>query len=352
MSWYLTCGPEQDVILSSRVRLARNVDTYPFTGHLDDQQAVELSQKIRDSIYAANSKMPDLYRDLDLTELTDVACEALVEQRLISEELLHSPNKRRKAASRVVISNDESVSIMIGEEDHIRIQAMTPGLDLQSAYKQAEEIALLVEERLPIAYDELFGFLTACPTNTGTGMRASVMAHLPGLTHYKQIDQLRRKLDRMGFTVRGAYGEHSKAVGCLYQISNQVTLGLSELDILSDLRSIIDQIIQLERKARQKMQEHSGTKLEDKLYRNLGVLQQARYISGAEALERISDLALAIELGYFTDLDFKTIKKLLAAIGAGTIQQSCGEQLSADQCANHRAKKIRDILYKEITNKE
>ena len=114
--------------------------------------------------------MPDLYRDLDLTELTDVACEALVEQRLISEELLHSPNKRRKAASRVVISNDESVSIMIGEEDHIRIQAMTPGLDLQSAYKQAEEIALLVEERLPIAYDELF-VLTACPTNTGTGMR-------------------------------------------------------------------------------------------------------------------------------------------------------------------------------------
>ena len=104
MSWYLTCGPEQDVILSSRVRLARNVDTYPFTGHLDDQQAVELSQKIRDSIYAANSKMPDLYRDLDLTELTDVACEALVEQRLISEELLHSPNKRRKAASRVVMA--------------------------------------------------------------------------------------------------------------------------------------------------------------------------------------------------------------------------------------------------------
>ncbi|HHX37694.1 MAG TPA: protein arginine kinase [Clostridiaceae bacterium] len=352
MSWYLTVGPEQDVILSSRVRLARNVKTYPFTGHLDDEQAVELSQKIRDSIFAANSKMPELYKDLDLTELNDVACEALVEQRLISDELLHSPNKRRKAASRVVISNDESVSIMIGEEDHIRIQAMTPGLDLKTAYKKAEEVAILIEEKLPIAYDELFGFLTACPTNTGTGMRASIMAHLPGLTQFKQIERLRRQLDRMGFTVRGAYGEHSKAVGSLYQISNQVTLGLSELDILNDLRSIVEQVIVWERKARKKLQERQGVELTDRLYRNLGVLQQARRISGEEALQRISDLALGVELGYFTDIDQKTIKALLASIGAGTIQQSCGDVLSATECADRRAEKIRDILYKKRTNEE
>lgn len=350
MTWYLDCGPESDVVLSSRVRLARNLTSHPFTARLKPEEAVRMSAEIRDAFYSANSSMRSLYRDIELPELSEIACQAMAEKRLISDELLQGKQRRKSQASRVIISNDESVSIMIGEEDHIRIQAMSPGLDLESTYRKAEEIAILIEEKMPVAYDEQFGFLTACPTNTGTGMRASVMLHLPGLTALKQISGLQRRLDRMGFTVRGAYGEHSKAEGDLYQISNQVTLGLSERDILGDFSSIVGQIIGLEREARKRLKDGLGIKLEDRVWRNLGILQQARQLTAQEALTRLSDIALGVELGYLQPpIDQSLVKRAMAGIGAGSIQQKNGREMDPAERDRYRATFIRNLLKNAAT---
>lgn len=353
MSWYLETGPDSDVVLSSRVRLARNVAGHAFTADLDPQAAADLFKRIRDAIFQANDRMPKQYRDLDLKALDDLTAGVLVEQRLISEDLKKACGSGANQPGRVVISTDEAVSVMIGEEDHIRIQAMAPGLDLQEAYQRAEEMAVLLEEKLPTAYDEQFGFLTACATNTGTGMRASAMVHLPGLTATRQMTSLQQQLERIGFSLRGAYGEHSRADGCLYQISNQVTLGLTEGDILSETEMIVDRVISLERQVRQELKEQGGLALEDRLWRQYGLLTTARRLTGQEGLNACSDLALGVEIGLFDFLDAKDIKGLLAALGPASVQQRAGRLLEAPERDIERATIIRALLKdKEKNTKE
>lgn len=345
MSWYLTAGPESDVILSSRVRLARNILNYPFSNRMDDRLAQQLADEICSAIYAANAQMPALYQDIDLPDMDDTACLALIERRLISDELLRGRKGRSRRTSRVLIRRDEAVSVMIGEEDHLRIQAMTPGLDLDQANRLAEEMAVLIEEKMAVAYSEQYGFLTACPTNTGTGMRASVMAHLPGLTEIGQIAGLKRRLERLGFAVRGAYGEGSDAGACQYQISNQVTLGLSEADILTDLKHIVQQVMVLERQARQKLKEQSGPELDDRMARNLAVLRSARLMSYPEALRRISDLALGVDLDLIQEpgLGPETIKQMLNQIGPWTLARQIGHPLEETARRALRADVLRQL---------
>ncbi len=229
--WYESCGPQSDVVVSSRIRLARNIKDAAFPNKLSLQDQRKLNERIKEAFFNSNAQMEKLYLDVDLSTLSAVEQELLVEKRLISPALLNAAHPVE-----VLIRKDEAVSIMLGEEDHIRIQAMSAGFDLDSAYQEAVQAAILLEEQLPIAYCERLGFLTACPTNTGTGLRASVMMHLPALSELNQIKNLQVQLGQLGMTVRGAMGEGSKGSFCLYQISNQITLGLSEADLIADLK--------------------------------------------------------------------------------------------------------------------
>jgi len=339
MTWYIDQGPDSDVIISSRVRLARNLDRYPFPHKLDKKQARDVAKEIVEAFYGSEQDRKRHYVDVDLSTLSAEDLESLVEKRLISEDLA-----REKAGARAIISRDESLSLMVNEEDHIRIQSMKAGLDLEGAYQSAYLVALSLEQSLPLAYSEQYGFLTACPTNTGTGMRASVMAHLPGLVQSGQIRAVLESLGKMGFAVRGLYGEHSKAEGNLFQISNQLTLGLSEEDLLSDLRRMIQQMLEKERQARRMLYQKPPIDLEDRVERALALLRNARLMTTEEAQKLISEVRLGVAMGILLDVNIPTLNRIASVIGPASIQKANGRPLNAQERDMARATLIRDLL--------
>lgn len=339
MTWYIDQGPDSDVIISSRVRLARNLDRYPFPHKLDKKQARDVAKEIVEAFYGSEQDRKRHYVDVDLSTLSAEDLESLVEKRLISEDLA-----REKAGARAIISRDESLSLMVNEEDHIRIQSMKAGLDLEGAYQSAYLVALSLEQSLPLAYSEQYGFLTACPTNTGTGMRASVMAHLPGLVQSGQIRAVLESLGKMGFAVRGLYGEHSKVEGNLFQISNQLTLGLSEEDLLSDLRRMIQQMLEKERQARRMLYQKSPIDLEDRVERALALLRNARLMTTEEAQKLISEVRLGVAMGILLDVNIPTLNRIASVIGPASIQKANGRPLNAQERDMARATLIRDLL--------
>ena len=341
MTWYIDQGPESDVIISSRVRLARNHDRYPFPHKLDKKQARQVAQEIVDAFYDADQERKRHYVDVDLSSLSAEDLDSLVEKRLISEDLA-----REMAGARAIISRDESLSLMINEEDHIRIQSMKAGLDLEGAYQAAYLVSLSLEQSLPLAYSEQYGFLTACPTNTGTGMRASVMAHLPGLVQAGNIRAVLESLGKMGFAVRGLYGEHSKAEGSLFQISNQLTLGLSEDDLLSDLRRMVQQLLEKERQARKALYQKSPVDLEDRAERSLALLRSARLMTHEEAQKLVSEVRLGVSLGILRDVTPQTLNRIASVMGPASIQKASGRQMNARERDTARASLIRDLLKK------
>lgn len=339
MTWYIDQGPDSDVIISSRVRLARNLDRYPFPHRMDKKQANEAAKEIVDAFYGTDKERKRQYVDIDLATLSAEDLESLVEKRLISDDLA-----REVKSARAIISRDESLSLMINEEDHIRIQSMKAGLDLEGAYQAAYLIALSLEQSLPLAYSEQYGFLTACPTNTGTGMRASVMAHLPGLVQAGHIRAVLESLGKMGFAVRGLYGEHSKAEGDLFQISNQLTLGLSEEDLLSDLRRMIQQLLEKERQARRLLYQKTPVELDDRAERSLALLRSARLMTTEEAQKLISEVRLGVALGILRDVTPQTLNRISSIIGPASIQKANGRQLNARERDMARATLMRDLL--------
>ncbi len=343
MTWYIDRGPNSDFIVSSRARLARNLKGHLFPNRMTAEQARSLALEVSESFFRANSGMHERYLDVDLSALTPEERLSLVERRLISDDLL------KHSGGRAIISRDESASIMINEEDHIRIQAMAPGFDVRSAYEEAVNIAKIFEEQLPIAYDRQYGFLTACPTNTGTGLRASVMMHLPGITERGQIRGLVENLQKLGFTVRGNYGENSAASGYLYQISNQITLGLGEEDLISDLEKAVTQTMELERAARKMIYEANPLQTEDKVYRALAILQSARILSSEEALKLISDVRLGVELKIVGNVSPEQLNRLQISIGPGTIQKAAGHSLDTVDRDRYRANLCRRVMSQRLS---
>ncbi len=344
--WYETCGPQADVVVSSRIRLARNLKDSSFPNKLGLQDQRKLNDRIKEAFYSTNEHMHKLYLNLDLATLSAVEQELLVEKRLISPALMNAAHPVE-----ALIRKDEAVSIMLGEEDHIRIQAMRAGLDLDNAYQEALQAALLVEEKLPIAYEEQLGFLTACPTNTGTGLRASVMLHLPALSELGQIKNLQAQLGQLGMTIRGAMGEGTKGSFNLFQLSNQITLGLSEEDLIADLKKATEQTINLEQNARKELLTHKRLMMEDRLFRSKGLLESARILSQDEAEKLLSDLRWGVELGFFTDLSLEDVTALMSACGRAQVQRCAGQALSSDKRDELRAKQIREKLL-ETRNKK
>lgn len=351
MSWYLSRGKDWDVVLSSRVRLARDIDGYSFPHLMAEDKKVEVRDKVISAITSISGNGRGEYVTLNMDLLPEADRRALVEKHLISDDLAKGGIGRS-----VCISRDESVSILINEEDHIRIQVMDAGFTLDKAYKKAEEIAIALEKALPVAYSDQYGFLTACPTNTGTGMRASVMVHLPALTMLGRMQPLIDGLSQAGFTVRGYLGEHSQANGNIYQMSNQITLGITEGNILLSFKRMVEEVILLERKLRKELFENNPDKITDRVYRAYGELQYARMITDAEAMKKISDLRLGISLGFFKEQTEETMAKLAAFIGAAGVQKDSGEMLSVRQQEIRRADIVRRMLaenaVKESAEKE
>ena len=287
MIWYK--NNNSDIVVSTRIRLARNLDKTPFPNALKDTK--EVTEKIKNAILGSNSTLAKDFDFIDLDNTPTIRKQEMAEEHLISPVMCEGKGKS------VLVSKDKTMSIMLMEEDHIRLQIIKDGYALEDAYSLASKVDDVIEENVTYAFDNDFGYLTACPTNTGTGMRASVMLHLPALTMTENINKVIASAGSLGIEVRGLYGEGTKAYGSLYQISNRVTLGMTEEQSLERLKNIVGQVIEMETKARKALTDNSMDALSDKLYRSYGTLKYARSISSSEAKSLLSDVMLGQNLG-------------------------------------------------------
>lgn len=287
MIWYK--NNNSDIVVSTRIRLARNVDKTPFPNALKDTK--EVTEKIKNAVLGGNST---LAKDFDFIDLDNTP---LIRKQELAEEHLISPVMCEVKGKSVMISKDRTMSIMLMEEDHIRLQIIKDGFALDEAYSLASKVDDVIEENITYAFDNDFGYLTACPTNTGTGMRASVMMHLPALTMTENINRVISSAGSLGIEVRGLYGEGTKAYGNLYQISNRITLGLSESQVIEKLTNVVNQIIDMETKARNMLKEKNYDVIADRLFRSYGTLKYARSVSSSEAKSLLSDVMLGQSLG-------------------------------------------------------
>jgi len=336
--WMREVGPENDIVLSTRIRLARNIadEIFPVIAN-KEQQA-----KINDFFYENYNKRAfrnyGTFELIDVTELSHIEKSVLVEKHLISPYLAKAP------AGATLVAENEQVSIMINEEDHIRMQLYFPGFQLKTALDEAFLLDDWLEEKIDYAFDEDTGYLTSCSTNIGTGMRASVMIHLPALVFTKNINRMIPAINQLGFVVRGIYGEGSEALGNIFQISNQITLGKSEADIVEDLQSIIVKLVEQERDARARLMERSREHVENQIFRSYGILKYSRIMESKEAATRISNVKLGIDLGIIDHLSHTILNELMVLTKPGFLQHYANKVLTSSERDVLRATLIRERL--------
>jgi len=336
--WLRGSGPMSEVVISSRIRLARNVAGYPFLAKCSRGQRTTLEHKIRDTILGANISPQTLYVDLENAPDTD-------RQLLVERHLISKPHAAAEGARGVAIGENETISIMINEEDHLRIQVLRSGLQLEEAWDQINKLDDLLEAKLDYSFHPRFGYLTACPTNIGTGIRVSVMLHLPALKITGEIEKVFRAAKDMRLAVRGLYGEGTEATGDFYQISNQTTLGKSEEEFISDFKHlVIPKIIDYEHQARRILAKERTVGLDDKVYRALGVLRCARLISSEETLNLLSHLRLGVNLERIKEIELRTINELFLLTQPAHLQKLHGKKLDGDARKQARADYIRSRL--------
>jgi protein arginine kinase len=333
--WLEPTGPDSDIVLSTRVRLARNVAGREFSSRLRPADQLELEGQLRAAIGTAQ---PD-GAWFDLEGLSEIDRRCLVERHLISRELAAGSGPRG-----VAVDPTQQVAVMANEEDHLRIQTILSGLQLAEAWQAADALDDRIEQTVSYAYSPRLGYLTACPTNAGTGLRASVMLHLPGLVLARQIEKVFRAVSRMRLAVRGLYGEGTHASGDFYQISNQASLGKSEDEILASLGAVIPQIVDYERKARHALDTESPTALDDKLFRAWGILTHARSISSEETLMLLSAVRLGVHLGRLDGVSITTVNELFLLTRPGHVQRIRGAELAEAERDSARADYIRKRL--------
>jgi protein arginine kinase len=335
--WLSSEAEESELVLSSRVRIARNLDKRSFTHGASAQVLAE----IRDESKAALADCPSIAGALviDMDEVPESDRMLLAERRLISLEMAKSYLNRS-----LVAMPDEQISIMINEEDHLRIQSFEPGLAMQKAFERIGGLDGEIDARLCYAYSEELGYLTACPTNVGTGLRVSAMVHLPGLVHNKDIGQVLDGLRNIRLTVRGIYGEGSDIIGNFFQVSNSITLGLSEEDTVKNLEGHIRKVLEFEKKARSVLLKKARSLLEDKIWRAYGILKTARLVTSKEAMSLISAVRLGIGLGIITDCKLSTLNELFIMIQPMHLQKLHERVLKAEERDRSRADYIRARL--------
>ena len=339
-SWMKEEGPQGDIVLGTRCRLARNLEGIAFPGTADREQLKEILTRVQRAVPALQSIGDFTYQEMATVD--SLAREVLVEAHLVSPG--HVENPQHKA---VIINSEGNVSIMVNEEDHLRIQVLKPGLQLNEAWELADQIDDVLEKELDFAFDLTLGYLTSCPTNVGTALRASVMLHLPALRRLEKIQEIFGTVSKFGLTVRGLYGEGSYVWGNDFQLTNQVTLGHKEEEIIEYLGRFTEQILHSERQAREYLlEEERRLETEDWLYRSYGILQNARTMTSREAMELLSALKLGVDLEVIKLKDPESLKQLLVQIRSGHLQQIMGQPLPVQERDRLRASLIRETLQK------
>lgn len=335
--WLKGTGPKSNIVISSRVRLARNLSDYPFYNRTTAEGKKSVLEEAKNA--AAKTKSLKKTFFLSMNNITELDRQFLVERHLMSPEHATDP-----AYKGLVIDDAEVVSIMINEEDHLRMQVLQSGYNLDHAWEVIDEIDTDLSEKLHYAFSTRLGYLTACPTNTGTGLRGSVMLHLPALSITNQITNIFQAISKLGLTMRGLYGEGTEATGDFYQISNQVTLGYSEKDLLDNIKKIIDKIISRENSTREMLLSKNKEETQDKIWRAMGTLRSARIVTSAEAITLLSVVRLGVNLGMIKDIELKTINELFVFTQPAHLQKLEGKILSPKERDLKRAELIRSKI--------
>ncbi len=335
--WMKGTGPESDIVISTRLRLARNVREFPFLTQATPEARSRYATAIRSEI--ESSALAGRVSYFNLPGLDPIDRLFLVERHLISREHANQDGDRG-----VAFAPEETLSIMINEEDHLRIQVLRSGFELATAFSEIDQVDDLLESRLTWAFSPQFGYLTACPTNVGTAMRVSVMLHLPALVLTKQLEKVFASLNRISFTVRGLYGEGTQATGDFYQISNQSTLGKTEAEILSEMSEVVPAIARFERTWREKLVEENRSKLEDKIFRAYGILRNARLITSEEAMELLSFVRLGLNLNLLPEVTQKQVNEIFIFSQPAHLQKVFRQLLEPQERDEARARYVRERL--------
>jgi protein arginine kinase len=335
--WLSGEGPHSDLVLSTRIRLARNLGTVPFTHRARDEQLQGVLVSVAGAAQRAHGFEDALL--LKMSDMTAVDRQVLVERHLVSHELGDGARPRG-----ILVAPDERVSLMINEEDHLRLQAMTPGFQLAEAWAIADAADDELDQSLDFAFSEEIGYLTSCPTNAGTGLRASVLIHLPALVLLEEIQKVLKSIMQVGLNVRGLYGEHSEVMGNLFQISNQTTLGRSERDSIESLDRVSRQIIETEERARERMVRDARVQIEDKVWRAYGTLRYCRSIQSREVINLCSAVRLGVALGLPGLAPLHVINELLVLTQPAHLQRFYGAELTPAERNVYRAQLVRERL--------
>ena len=330
-------GPYNKIVLSSRVRLARNVKGMPFPGWAKKPDRIKALELVRPAVESL-PQMGDSFSE-SMDNLTVLDKNILVERHLISRE-----HAAKNAGSGLVLNREESLCVMINEEDHLRMQALRPGLQLRQAWHAIDQVDSKLEKKMEFAFTPTMGYLTACPTNVGTGIRVSAMLHLPGLVLAEQINQIIQAVNKLGLAVRGLYGEGTEALGNVFQVSNQMTLGETENDIVERLNKVLAQIIEHEENARSMLLEKKPKTVYNHIGRAYGILANAHSISSKETLNLLSLMRLGVDLGLFADLDRWQVDELFITTQPAHLQKVHSEKLSAEERDLFRADMLRERL--------
>lgn len=335
--WLKGEGQNADIVISSRVRIARNIKGFPFYQWSGKKERMEVLQKVKDAVSTSKYMKGALF--LKITDLDEVDRLFLVERHLMSRE--HTMPDESKAIS---VEEKEIISVMINEEDHIRAQAMQSGFNVTDTWRIIDELDNELATKLDYCYSERWGYLTACPTNIGTGVRGSVMMHLPALVITNQIGKVLQAITKLGIAARGLYGEGSEASGNFFQISNQVTLGRSEEDIMDNIEKLINQVIGREKSARDYLLANSKAEVSDRIWRAYGTLKSARIITSDETIRLLSLIRLGVDMGFITDIDRKTLNELFIFTQPAHLQKLEAKKLSSTERDMKRADLIREKL--------
>lgn len=334
MAWYNTIGQATDTVISSRVRLARNINGYPFVSRLDANGANEIIEKVTTPLEASG------FRKINFADLSPIMATSYVERHYVSPEFA-----TKETPHALFLMEQQGIAVMVCEEDHLRIQSILPGLGLEEAYKNASNTEKRLDEDFDFSYSEQLGYLTHCPTNLGTGMRASVMMFLPALTRAGYMNSLANQLSKLGLTVRGLFGEGSGSAGYMYQISNQITLGITEEETLKKMNDAIRQISESEQKARKAITGDALDRLTDHILRSEGVLKYAYMISSSEFIKLFAEVRFGIALGIVSDVTYEQLGTLLVEAMPATLTLSSENTPKGESARDKlRAQKIRAIL--------
>lgn len=334
LGWLETTGAQGDVALSSRARLARNYPDLPFPALLDAKGGQQVQQRVQDSLQGRG------FQFVRMGDLPAVDRQVLVERHLQSPQL-----SQNTSSGALLVQGDETAAVMINEEDHLRIQALIPGFDPKLAYQQAVALEARVAQAQPFAFDERLGYLTCCPTNVGTGLRVSVMLHLPALTMLRYMGPIIQAVAKLGMTVRGIYGEGSDALGSIYQISNQVTLGSTEQELVDALTTTVEGVIDKERESREALMRADRIAMEDRLMRAWGVFTNARKMDTNEFMSLWSHVRMAAVLG-LVQVDMKDLTRLLVQAQSASVQKNAGREMPEMERDEARALLVRNTLNK------